>query len=74
MLKNTNKHVKRHVRLSVTRETQLKTTRHHAAPTGVAEIKQTDTGSVGRRGALRALQTVGTWDAGAPLEKSLAHP
>lgn len=40
--------MKRHVRLSVTREIQLKTTRHHAAPTGVAEIKQTDTGKCGQ--------------------------
>ena len=29
---------------------------------------------MGKRGALRILQTVGTWNAAAPLEKSLAVP
>ena len=40
--------MKRHIRVSAIREIQLKTMRHHAAPTGVAEIKETDTSQCGQ--------------------------
>ena len=40
--------MKRHIRLSVIREMQLKTVRHHATPTRVAEIKQIDNSKCGQ--------------------------